>query len=700
MKDDIQIIEDTCIVNREKLDPVSEEDVKNAIKGLKNGKAADYAGITSEHLKHAEEEVTPALTDIINAIFRRAEIPEELKTGILTPVLKKGKEKTIPTNYRGITVTPLIGKIIETIIKDRINPILQQTQHQLQRGFTEDTSPLMAALLITEVINECRDRNECVHLTTLDAEKAFDVVWHEGLLRKLYLDGIGGDMWRLIKSLHEGTNIQVKWNAELTDKIELRQGIRQGAKLSTIMYNRFNNGILHSLTETNLGPHIGTFNITSPTCADDLALLEQSLTNMQSLTTTVYNHTCKDRFTINPSKSETMTFNEKKKKNQQDKVSMIMGNEKIPSTDKVKHLGIERNKENTPDTECRIQTARKTSYALMGTGMHGTNGISPVITTSMWDTFIIPRMLHGIEFLNIRKKDLDQLELHQRKMLKMFQSLPDNASTTAVYLLSGKTPIEGLIDKRYISAFHGIVTNKNSIEHSIAIRQLTMKDETSNSWFKQVNKILQKYNLPSTLEMLETSKKKTTLKNESRKATTTYWNNKLTEEANERTSLKFLATDKITPGKPHLVWTAAKYSPMETKKAAVKVKLMTGTYNLGYIQARNKKQKQQQCLLCQLEPEDEIHFISKCQALQTKRNPYKEKIRKLLQEKPDSDIGQQPLENDQIFTQLVIDCTHYMDNNRPKRPETMRWYQNMEKTARDYIYAIHQVRSNKIRQIM
>ena len=195
----------------------------------------------------------------------------------------------------------------------------------------------MAALLITEVLNECRDRNESVHLTTLDAEKAFDVVWHEGLLRKLYLDGIGGDMWRLIKSLHEGTNIQVKWNTELTDKRELRQGIRQGAKLSTIMYKRFNNGILHALTETNLGPHIGTFNITSPTCADDLALLEQSLTNMQSLTTTVYNHTCKDRFTINPSKSETITFNEKKK-NQQDKVSIIMGNEKIPSTYKVKHL--------------------------------------------------------------------------------------------------------------------------------------------------------------------------------------------------------------------------------------------------------------------------------------------------------------------------------------------------------------------------
>ena len=104
------------------MDPVS-EDVKKVIQQLKNGKAADYAGLTSEHLKHAVDEVAPSITNIINAMFTKAEIPEELKTGIITPVLKKGKEKTVPTNYRGITVMPLIGKLVEAIIKDRINPI-------------------------------------------------------------------------------------------------------------------------------------------------------------------------------------------------------------------------------------------------------------------------------------------------------------------------------------------------------------------------------------------------------------------------------------------------------------------------------------------------------------------------------------------------------------------------------------------------
>ena len=107
------------------------------------------------------------------------------------------------------------------------------------------------------------------------------------------------------------------------------------------MYKRFNNGLLHSLTEINIGPNIGTTNITSPTCADDLALLDQSLINMQTLTSTVSNHTSKDRFTINPSKSEAITFNRRNKNLTPNETTIYMGNEKIPIKDQVKHLGIE-----------------------------------------------------------------------------------------------------------------------------------------------------------------------------------------------------------------------------------------------------------------------------------------------------------------------------------------------------------------------
>ena len=190
--EDLNIMEDICTNMDSNIDPISQDHLVEIINNMKRGKAADYAGITAEHFLNAMEEVAPYLTMIVNAILQKREIPPSLKTGILTPILKKGKDKTLPTSYCGITVTPLVGKIIEAIIKEYIEPILRPTQHPMQRGFTENTSPLMAALLITEAINDLRDRGEGLYLATLDAEKAFDVVWHANLLRKLFIDGIQG----------------------------------------------------------------------------------------------------------------------------------------------------------------------------------------------------------------------------------------------------------------------------------------------------------------------------------------------------------------------------------------------------------------------------------------------------------------------------------------------------------------------------
>ena len=75
-------------------------------------------------------------------------------------------------------------------------------------------------------------------METLDAEKAFDIVWHDSLIRKLFNDGVGGDLWLLVKSLHTDANTSIKWNGDLSDEIILQQGIRQGAKLSTLMYQK------------------------------------------------------------------------------------------------------------------------------------------------------------------------------------------------------------------------------------------------------------------------------------------------------------------------------------------------------------------------------------------------------------------------------------------------------------------------------
>ena len=105
-----------------------------------------------------------------------------LNEGTLTPIFKKG-DTSDPGNYRGITVTPVPLKVLEHILNTKHNKISLSTQSRLQRGFTEGCSSTNAADILSECILESSSNKQDIWLTTLDTQKAFDVVDHNYLLR-------------------------------------------------------------------------------------------------------------------------------------------------------------------------------------------------------------------------------------------------------------------------------------------------------------------------------------------------------------------------------------------------------------------------------------------------------------------------------------------------------------------------------------
>ena len=90
-------------------------------------------------------------------------------------------------------MTPIYLKIIEHIINARHNMIFQETQSRLQKGFTPGCSSLNAALILSECILEARNNKQDLFVTTLDTQKAFDVVDQNSLLIKVIL---GWYPWR------------------------------------------------------------------------------------------------------------------------------------------------------------------------------------------------------------------------------------------------------------------------------------------------------------------------------------------------------------------------------------------------------------------------------------------------------------------------------------------------------------------------
>ena len=124
---------------------------------LGNNKAPDALEITSEYLKLASEHPVPILTDIINRIMRERKLPSALKAGIAMPIPKKSVSQTDLDKFRPITITSLIGKLVEKHMVYLSNLPLDEVQSCLQFGFTKNVPCSTASMLLMETVSHYKD---------------------------------------------------------------------------------------------------------------------------------------------------------------------------------------------------------------------------------------------------------------------------------------------------------------------------------------------------------------------------------------------------------------------------------------------------------------------------------------------------------------------------------------------------------------
>ncbi|CAC5403630.1 unnamed protein product [Mytilus coruscus] len=100
-------------------------------------------------------------------------------------------------------------------------------------------------------------------------------------------------MWILLRNIYQDLSLKVKWNNETSESINILQGVRQGAKLSSLLYKRYNNTILNAISTSNLGAKLCNMHVGSPTCADDFALLGER-SDIQEMLGIIEFHTKRD----------------------------------------------------------------------------------------------------------------------------------------------------------------------------------------------------------------------------------------------------------------------------------------------------------------------------------------------------------------------------------------------------------------------
>ncbi|MES9882130.1 MAG: reverse transcriptase family protein [Sedimenticola sp.] len=683
------IISQICDKQPYSSDPISVSEVENAIGKLNTGKSADEYNLTAEHLKHSKTVIVPYIVKTFNSILSERQVPDLFKTGILTPVLKKSKDATKMDNYRGITVTAVLGKLFEYVILERITI----TQSNLQFGFTKGLSPSMASLIVSEAKIEAERNCNTIYLATLDSQKAFDVVDHRILLDKLYQQNVHPDLWLIVKDLYEGLTSKVKWVQELSASFDVGQGVRQGGVLSTHFYKTYINDLLTELEQNRLGLHIGSVYVGCPCCADDVALLSDNHDELQVMLNVAARYAAQHRYNIHPVKSKVIIQVGKKCKNDSS-ATWTLGNTSINTVASTEHLGLLRTvkKENEININERISLARRTLYSLIGAGVHGTNGLNPKISYKIYQTYVIPRLLYGLEVLPLSVSNMDSLRRFHHNCLRRFQTLPTRTALGVLHLLIGALPIVAELHKRQLSLLYSVINCESDLMRGLLERHNAMNESNSKSFFPRVESVLSMYGLPNITELQAIRPAKMPWKRTVNEAMKTYWTQSYKDELTNKSTVKYMNTEELEVGKTHHVWNTLETSVTDVRKGITKARMLTGTYILQATKSRYSQYNiEATCQMCRLEDEDIIHTITRCPALERIRRQFIPSITAEIAKHigPNSQHVYMNGCNRETLTKLILDSS-WIESKTPN-------LQHLNRLSTELCYKIHLERCRLLR---
>ena len=159
---------------------------------------------------------------------------------------------------------------------------------------------------------------------------------------------------------------------------------------------------------TGLGGKIGNIKVCSPTCAADVALIAYNPLDIQTMVDIAVDFSKREGYQLPPAKSVILPVKSKIKTIVTNEGFWKIDNRIMPVVDKATHIGITRSDTNSARTTVdeNIRKARRATYSLMGTGLHGENGLDPETSISLLKTYILPILTYGLEIVIPKRKIL------------------------------------------------------------------------------------------------------------------------------------------------------------------------------------------------------------------------------------------------------------------------------------------------------
>lgn len=235
--------------------------------------------------------------------------------GYIIPIHKKGNASD-PNNYRGITISSNIGKLFNNVLNSRLTIYLNENNliSEQQIGFRKKCRTSDHMFILKCIMEQYRQSKNKLYICFVDFAKAFDGVWHKGLLYKMNKIDISSRFYNVIKNMYQKISLQVRIGNRLTPAFKSLRGVRQGDNLSPSLFNIFINDLPNWLKDCSPAKY-NDLSIHCLLYADDLIILSESSAGMQKAINKLSQYCDIWQLHININKTKIMCLNQPKKCN-------------------------------------------------------------------------------------------------------------------------------------------------------------------------------------------------------------------------------------------------------------------------------------------------------------------------------------------------------------------------------------------------
>ena len=457
-------------------------ELKLAIKKLKNGKACGIDNVTNEFIKHCSEETLVMILKFFNMVLSTGIVPKEWCLGIIKPLYKKKGSAADPDNYRGITLLSCISKLFTAMINYRLTNYLEGIGviGCEQIGFREGYSTMDHLFVLSSIINLYLFKSRRLYCAFIDYKKAFDLVERSSLWIKLLSSGISGRVLRVIHNIYDNAKSCVKVNNEFSDTFSCNIGVRQGENLSPLLFslylNDFENFIRSKFNGLNLlSDDIKRFLSDDDTeiflrlytllYADDTVVFAESPNELQKALNAVDEYCRQWHLVVNTKKTKIVIFSKGKVRN----IPIFYFNGVRLDVDfDFTYLGcnLNYNGKFKKAISKQVSQARCAMFSLVTKSRKLKLPVD--MQCELFDRLVIPVLLYGCELWGC--ENIDAINLFYRKFLKSLLKVKRSTSNCMVFGEMGKYPLKTVIDKRVLNFWlHLAKGNSNKLSCTFII---------------------------------------------------------------------------------------------------------------------------------------------------------------------------------------------------------------------------------------